>query len=161
MREEEKMKKILAITLICLLVLPALTVQAVSAKAAGPKIIHCDQMIVFDTINSDHWIGTLSGCELAGTIEYWETDQNYVVGKTEHFFEIFKITTPNGVISGWDNGVWNFSTFKFRAEGRVTAAYGDWAFLLGYKFHEMGTTTDPFDPNATVIYGPSTMFLAP
>jgi hypothetical protein len=155
------MKKILAITLVCLLVLPFLSVQAVSAQ--GPKTIYCDQMIVYPLTPTEdpHWIGTLSGCGLAGTVEFWETPSNFVVGKTEHYFEIFKITTPTGIISGWDNGVWNFSTFKFRAEGRVTAADGEWADLVGYKLHEMGTTTDPNDPTATAIYGPSTMSLTP
>ncbi len=155
------MKKIFAIALVCLLLLPFLSVHTVSAQ--GPKTIYCDQVIVYPLtpVEDPHWIGTLSGCGLAGTVEYWETSRNYIVGKTEHFFELFKITTPGGVISGWDNGVWNFSTFEFRAQGEVTAATGEWAYLLGYKFHESGTTTDPNAPGATSINGVSAMFLAP
>jgi hypothetical protein len=99
-------------------------------------------------------------------VEYWETDANYVVGakggKVEHYFEIFKITTATGEIWGHEKGVYNFmSNFKFNADGWVTSATGEWASLVGYKFHEIGWTTDPNDPNATAIYGPSTMFLAP
>jgi hypothetical protein len=165
-REEEKMKKLLTATFIGVLVLSFLVVPAVSAQAAGPKVIRCDQMIVFDFINSDHWVGSLTGCAIAGTVEYWETDQNYVVGakggKVEHYFEIFKITTASGVIWGHEKGVYNFmSNFKFNADGWVTSATGNWAYLVGYKFHEIGWTTDPNDPTATAIYGPSSMFLAP
>ncbi len=39
--------------------------------------------------------------------------------------------------------VWNFATFKFRANGWVTKASPQWAGLVGAKFHEMGTTSDP------------------
>jgi hypothetical protein len=151
------MRKVLAVTLICILALLFTSVGAVSAKANVSRSFGCDQLIIFDTFNSDHWVGTLSGCDLAGKVEYWETDQNYVVGKTEHFFETFTITPDaGGVINGVDAGVWNFSTFKFRANGWVTDATGPWTSLVGYKFHEMGTTTSPDLP---VVYGPSTMSL--
>jgi hypothetical protein len=154
------MKKFLVLTLICVLVLPLMWVQPVSAGGKGLKNISCDQMIVYDWgAGSNHWVGNLSGCPIAGTVEYWETDLNFSVGKTEHFFEEFLITTPTGTISGMEKGIWNFATFKFRAEGWVTKATGEWTYLVGYKFHEMGTTTDP--NIGTAIYGPSTMFLTP
>ena len=155
------MKKLLTATFIGVLVLSFLAMPAGSAQAAGSKIFHCDQMIVSGLSSAADWVGNLTGCKIAGEVYYWETDQNYVVGGTEHFFETFLITTATGTISGVEMGIWNFSTFKFRAEGWVTAADGEWAYLVGYKFHEMGTTTDPFDPNALAVYGPSTMFLAP
>ena len=152
------MRKVFAASLLLILALLFTTVGTVSAKPKNPKSFKCDQVITFDTVNSDHWIGTLSNCNIEGTVEYWETDQNYVVGKTEHFFELFQITTATGTIKGYDNGVWNFSTFKFRANGRVTEADGAWADLVGLKFHEMGVTTSPEFP---VIVGPSTMSLMP
>jgi hypothetical protein len=158
-RGDTRMKKIFALTLIIVLALSFSTAGALAAPKEPTHIV-CDQMISIDIASDDpHWSGPLTGCELEGaTAEYWETSQNYIAGKTEHFFEIIKITTPEGVIEGYDVGVWNFSTFKFRAEGRITSATGRWAYMVGYKFHEIGTTTEVPPPEGiTVIYGPSTM----
>jgi hypothetical protein len=88
------------------------------------------------------WHGTITG-DITGTIWFWETDRNRFPGHTEHFFEVFLITGGDGSISGYDNGVWNFATFKFRAEGRVTAASGGWTGLVGRKYFESGRTSDP------------------
>ena len=96
------------------------------------------------------WYGTVEG-DISGQVAFWETDANYIVGKTEHFFEVFTILPAGGgSISGVDAGVWNFSTFKFRAQGWVTDASSEWASLIGYKYFEMGRNS-PFDPNAPVL----------
>lgn len=161
------MKKIVALTLICVLVLPLMSVQTASAKGAGPKIIKCDQLITSGISNAADWVGTLSGCAIAGDVYYWEIPgQDYVVGakggKIEHYFETFIITTETGTISGIENGVYHlYSNFLFQADGRVTSATGEWTYLVGYKFHEIGNTNDPLDPETQALYGPSTMFLAP
>ncbi len=111
------------------------------------------------SVQAPHWVGTITG-DIQGIVEFWETSDNYVVGTTEHFFETFRITTDKGVISGVDGGVWNFPTFKFRANGWVTEASGDWAYLVGYKMHEIGTTS-PFPPpvGSTVVTGTATWTL--
>jgi len=152
------MKKVLMITLVGLLIL---TFMSACSSSAKPKSITCDQMISFDTTKPDpHWIGTLTGSELEGTVEYWETDLNFTVHQIEHFYETFKITTEKGVITGVDNGDWDLTTFEFTADGWVKDAKGDWAYLRGYKFHETGTTTKvPLPAGTTVISGPSTMSL--
>lgn len=108
-----------------------------------------------------HWEGPLTS-DIEGTIEFWEHwDQNYVVGGTEHFFETFIIETKHGTITGVDEGVWNFATFKFRANGWVTDATGDWAYLVGYKFHEMGTTSQfPPPEGSTIVTGTGTLTLS-
>ncbi len=166
-REEEKMKKLLTATLICVLVLSFLAVQGASAKAAAPKIIRCKQMITSGISSAADWVGTLSRCAIAGDVYYWEVPgKDYVTGSKgrmiEHYFETFTITTATGTISGFENGVYLlYFPFLFQSNGRVTSATGEWTTLVGYKFHEMGTTNDPLDPNTTVLYGPSTMFLAP
>ena len=152
------MKKILIITLVGMLILSSMSACSPSAK---PKSITCDQMISFDSSKPDpHWIGTLTGCELEGTVEYWETDLNFTVHQIEHFYETYKITTAKGVITGVDQGDWDLTSFKFTADGWVKDATGDWKSLRGYKFHETGTTTQ-FPPPAgtTVLNGPSTMSL--
>jgi hypothetical protein len=159
---DDNMRKVLAVTLICILALLFTSVGTVSAKPKEIKFFRCDQRITFDSNLPDpHWIGTLRDCDLKGKVEYWETDQNYVSGDTEYFFEIFKITTNRGVINGVDNGVWSFTTFKFSADGHVTSATGFWKHLVGYKFHEKGVTTSPDLPNPDfpVIYGTGTMSL--
>jgi hypothetical protein len=89
------------------------------------------------------WLGRIEG-DVEGTIAFWETAANYVVGKAEHFFEVFLVLPDSGgSFSGTDDGLWNFSTFKFRSQGWVTAASEEWAFLVGYKFFEMGRTSNP------------------
>jgi hypothetical protein len=147
------MKKILAMTLVGLLVLPFMSACSSSTQ---PKSIKCDQMISIDgSLPDPHWIGTLTGCELEGTVEYWETDLNFRVHGIEHFYETFKITTATGVITGVDAGDWDLiSTFKFTADGWVKDATGDWQYLEGYKFYETGITE-----GTTVLSGPSTMSL--
>jgi hypothetical protein len=163
----KKMKKILVLTLICVLVLPLMAVQPVSAGGKGLQIIRCDQLITSGVSSAADWVGTLSGCAIAGDVFYWEMPgQDYVTGakggKIEHYFETFLITTPTGTIEGVESGVYHlYSNFLFQAEGRVTSATGQWTYLVGYKFHELGNTNDPLAPDVQALYGPSTMFLAP
>ncbi len=155
------MRKPLAVTLVSILALLFTSVGAVAAQPNETEPFVCKQDITFDlSLPDPHWIGKLTECDLEGKVEFWETSQNYVVGKTEHFFEIFKITTATGVINGVDDGVWNFPTFKFRANGWVTDASGDWTYLVGYKVHEIGTTSEfPPPAGSTVVTGTGTMTL--
>lgn len=92
---------------------------------------------------SQCWYGTVEG-DIDGTVAFWETDANFFPGKTEHYFEVFTILPEGGgSINGVDAGVWSFQTFKFRAQGWVTDASPEWASMVGYKYFEMGTTSDP------------------
>jgi len=155
-------RKVLSAVLVAsMLAVLFMSVPAVRAKQSEPEPIRCEMVIVFDPMSADpHWIGPLTG-DIAGTIEFWETSQNYVVGKTEHFFEKMVITTDKGdIIKGTDAGVWNFPTYKFRANGWVAEASGQSSYLVGYKMHEMGVTT-PFPPvpPATTVTGTASMFL--
>jgi hypothetical protein len=135
-------KKLLLVMTVLMLALLSSSVTAVSARPNAP--IECVLDLTFDPNVGPYWDGTISECSLQGIIRIWETDKNYVVGKTEHFFETFTIWPDSGgEINGEDAGVWNFSTFKFRANGRVTSASTEWEYLVGYKFHEMGRTSDP------------------
>jgi hypothetical protein len=101
---------------------------------------------------TEYWMGEITIGDVTGTCYFWETPRLRIVGKVEHFFEDFNITFADGWISGYDNGVWNFATFKFRASGRVTdasSAYADW---IGCKFFEIGNTNNPFDPEGNILY---------
>lgn len=93
---------------------------------------------------SPYWQGmvtTLAG-DLVGSIKVTENPATFP-GMTEHFDENFEITTTDGaVVSGFDLGVYNLNTFKFRANGWVTdASMPAWEYLVGYKVHFSGTTT--------------------
>jgi hypothetical protein len=140
---DRKMKKrSLILMTVLLLALLSSSVPAVSAQSDAP--IECMINLTFDPDVGPFWDGTVSGCSLQGLIRIWETDENFFPGKTEHFFEIFTIWPESGgVINGVDAGVWNFKTFKFRANGWITSASEGWDYLVGYKFHEMGRTSDP------------------
>ena len=118
------------------------SISAVSAQPDAPGVIECVTDIAYD---GDHWSGTVTGCSLEGTIAYWAVQSEYFeAGKTLHFSETFTIwPASGGEINGENRGVWNFSTLKFRANGWVTDASEDWAYLVGYKFREMGTTSNP------------------
>jgi hypothetical protein len=140
---DRKMKKrSLILITVLLFALLSSSVLTVSAHTDAP--IECIIDLTFDPNAGNFWDGTVTGCSLQGSIRIWESDDNYVVGKTEHFFETFTIwPLSGGEINGVDAGVWNFSTFKFRANGWVTSASAEWEYLVGYKFHEMGRTSDP------------------
>ena len=101
------------------------------------------------------WSGPLTG-DIKAMSYFWEimtgpdTYLNYLTGakggKVEHFFEDFLIVFDDGGwIAGWNNGIWTFSTSKYRAEGRVTAASPDKQNFIGCKFYEEGIVTFP-DP---------------
>jgi len=153
-------KMLLTLLIVCIVaLLSTLSMPAVSAQPMKP--LKCSMVITFDpSLPDPHWIGTVSG-DINGKIEFWEKwTENYVVGKTEHFFEKFLITTAYDTVEGFDKGVWNFPTFKFRANGWVTAASGEWAYLIGYKMFEIGVTSPyPPIPPETVVHGTATMML--
>jgi hypothetical protein len=139
-----------------LAVMSMLSVPVASAKSSEPTPLRCTFVLTFDPNAPDpHWEGPVAG-DIVGTMQMYERwSDNYVVGATEHYFEDFVITTTGGdVIKGYDKGVWNFATFKFRDLGWVTDASGDWAFLVGYHVLGMGTTTAyPPEPPMTVVIG--------
>ncbi len=87
-----------------------------------------------------HWEGTLTG-DIEGEIIVALQEATFP-GTTEHFYETWVITTSDGTIEGYDNGVWSFVTFKFRANGRITAATGSLEHLEGCNVHFLGTTTE-------------------
>ena len=163
------MKKVLAVALIVVVALLLTSAGALAAPSNGPKIIKCDQFIALYASdgNDIHWRGNLSNCVLDGAdVHYYgsTTKAGWGSGKVAHFYEDFVIyPKTGGYIKGYDDGLWNFgTTWKFRSEGRVTEASSEWSYLVGYKFHEMGTTDDLnlIPEDWTIIKGPSTMFLA-
>jgi hypothetical protein len=159
------MKKVLAVSLIAVIAL--LLIRWVLASAVDtPRSLATSSSRsrpILSPIERD-----LSNAPRWGSVHYFgsATKTGWESGKVAHFYEDFVIyPETGGYIKGYDDGLWTFPTWKFRAEGRVTEASSEWSHLVGYKFHEMGTTDDPTllptDPDAEwVLNGPSTMFLA-
>lgn len=142
------MKKgtLIVVTVLMVALLFVLT-SAVSAEPNEPGPIECVLDITLDNYSDGiYWKGTVTGCSIAGTIRFDEDSsiESYDVGQSRHFFEVFTIKPySGGEIHGKNAGVWNYSTFKFRANGCVFKASAEWAHLVGSRYHEMGTTFSP------------------
>jgi hypothetical protein len=144
--------KLIAVLILTLMLVP---MSVVSAGSSGPY--ECVLDITYDEYEPGvfYWLGTLSDCDLAGTIRFDSVDEEYAyAGKTMHFVEEFTIWPYiGGEIKGKNWGVWNFSTFKFRANGWIRETSPQWADLVGAKYHEIGTTT-PFTGSEIPIEAP-------
>ncbi len=145
--------KLIAVLIVALLFVPF---SAVSAGSNAP--FKCGLDITYDdwdVPDEYYWSGFLSDCELEGTISFYAVPDEYAfAGKTMHFVETFIIEPDiGGEIKGKNWGVWNMSTFKFRANGWVMDASPQWEYLVGAKYHEMGTTSPP-PPEPGPIYAP-------
>ena len=146
------MKKGSLILIIVLMVaLLFASISAVSAQPGASVPIECVLDITYDEYSPGefYWDGTVTGpeCSVEGTIRFDAVPEEYFdAGKTTHFAEEFTIEPySGGVIYGKNLGVWTFSTFKYRANGWVTDATAEWAHLVGFKYHESGTTSNPAD----------------
>jgi hypothetical protein len=118
----------------------------VAAQPSGSGAIKCVLDIEY---NGAFWFGTVTGprCSVEGTIRFDAVEDEYFYpGKTMHFVEEFTIWPDSGgVIKGKDWGVWNLTTFKFRANGWIREASDEWAHLVGSRYHEIGWTSNPDD----------------
>ena len=112
-------------------------IPSVTAK----KPLRCDLEMTLDW-GLFQWIGTVSG-DINGDITTTPRSASFP-GSTEHFLETFEIETDNGVIiSGYDEGVWNMKTGRFRTNGRITRVIddsGEMSYLVGYRVHFSGVT---------------------
>ena len=140
-------KILLAPLIVCMVTL----LSILSMPAVSAKVLRFDVTVIIDDWGipgplhdgeTIYWKGPITG-EITGTLYLWETDKNYLVGSTEHYFEDFYIKLENGWIIGYDIGVWNFATLKARAYGRVTGASDNNVGMIGYFFFYEGFSTDP------------------
>jgi hypothetical protein len=104
------------------------------------------------------WIGTVWG-DINGELYITLVDASFS-GKTEHFYETWIIVTDDGVIEGYDKGVWRFVNLKWVANGKVTDATGKWSYLVGYNMHYRGVTTEFPVPPGTPVSGTGTLILS-
>ena len=161
------MKKKVFVLMIVFGMLAALSVSAVSAKSNGA--IECVLDITWDDHDgtgnpeNNYWLGTLADCELEGAIKFVAVPEEYAEsGKALHFVEEFTIWPDSGgEIYGKNWGVWNFSSFKFRAYGWVRDTSSQWAHLVGNKYHEIGTTSPYFGGPGPIFAPDGAMKLVP
>lgn len=137
---EKSYRKAIFFTIILSLIM--LLIPNVVAK----KPLRCEMEITFPW-DPYQWQGNITG-DINGVIVITPSKAIFP-GATEHFIETFNITTDDGaIIEGYDEGVWNFKTGKFRTNGiitRVTDESGELSYLVGYNVHFMGYTTTILD----------------
>ena len=140
-----KKRRLLLVTVLMVALL-FVSSAAVAAQPSGSAAIKC---VLDINYNGAYWLGTVTGprCSVEGEIRFDAVEEEYFYpGKTMHFVEEFTIWPDSGgVIHGKDSGVWNMTTFKFRAQGWVTDATPEWEHLVGSRYHEIGWTSNPDD----------------
>ena len=102
-------------------------------QAPGP--VHPDLLI------SPVWSGTISG-DIEGKMYFYNTGGKDV-GQA-HFFEETWLITDNGggwLLTGTDKGVVSWKNNKYRMNGVVPEAFGDYAGLVGHNVHMSGIIT--------------------
>jgi hypothetical protein len=130
--------------------------ESITSQSMEP--LRCGVEMDVDWANMK-WVGTITG-DIAGSFTVFEMPGVSFPGKTEHFHETWVIVTDSGSISGFDNGVWSFVNFKWVANGRVTAATGSWAYLVGSNMRYSGTTTE-FLGVGFPIHGSGSLMIMP
>lgn len=130
--------------------------MATSAGASGALKFHehitCSE--------ADCWVGTVSG-DITGAVRFGgdPAHESWGSGTAWHFYEVFTIEPESGGwIEGTDAGVYIMANGMYAANGWVTDASPEWEYLIGYKFHESGFTTDP---NTLPVIGDAHAFIAP
>jgi len=106
------------------------------------------------------WEGTITG-DINGELQLIERPAIWI-GPIQHYFEDFVITIGEYTIEGPNRGVWNSGTLEFKYTGLVTKVTGEddaWDYLVGWKTHGKGDTSDPFSGDPFTAEG--TMVLVP
>ena len=85
------------------------------------------------------WSADITSGPLEGGIMYW---YNYIAefkGSRVYFFEEWEVWYEDTlVLAGYDEGVTRLKNGVFTGNGIVTEAYGDYAYMIGYKEHISG-----------------------
>ncbi len=89
------------------------------------------------------WNGTIHG-DLEGVMTFWATGYGGPgrdVGNVHFFTEDWVIVTEDGIIAGIDSGLTGFANWKYRMNGEVTYADGEYDGLVGRRVHMHGQIT--------------------
>ena len=143
----------------------AFTLALLPAVSAQPmKPLRCEvsfelnwDWVGFGGTSPYTWIGTVSGA-IEGDATLTLMGASFP-GITEHYSETWVITTSEGSITMYQEGVWSFKSYKFKSNGWITDATGSWAYLLGSDAHVRGVTTTFPVPPPTPVIGAGTMWL--
>ena len=101
------------------------------------------------TLGAPGWNGPITG-DITGHMYFFNTGSKDV-GQAHFFTEVWLITDGgaedygNTLLMGTDAGVVTWKNDKYRMNGVVTEAYGDYAHLVGHNVHMSGYIT--FDPD--------------
>lgn len=165
------MRKVLFIILALLLLVLALAGPAAAqSQSKAPLRCHTDLSVAEGNPIGD-WFGPITGA-INGDIAYIERDGGDLsrfTGRTQHFIEDWTIYVggydPDAVapvtISGYQVGVYNFvSTYRFQANGRVTAASPQYEWLVGHKTKAIGLTSALDEDGPIYIIGYADIFIA-
>ena len=120
-------------TVVVVNAIPLYGEMALNFQALGPT--HPD--LIIDPV----WSGTISG-DIEGKMFYYNTGRKDV--SQAHFFEETWLITDedvNTLLTGTDSGVVSWANDKYRMNGVVTEAYGDYAHLVGHNVHMSGSIT--------------------
>ena len=87
------------------------------------------------------WSGTITG-DINGKMFFYNTGAKDV-GQAHHFWEVWLITDENWntLLTGTDKGVVSWANDKYRMNGVVTEAYGEYEHLIGHNVHMSGIIT--------------------
>jgi len=107
------------------------------------KPLRCNISIALDW-DLFQWNGTITG-DVVGNFTIFPDPDPSFPGILEHYVETWVVETDEGTLEIIQRGVWSFKTFKFKSNGKVIDASGDWEYLLGSPVHVRGVTTE-FDP---------------
>ena len=130
-----------------LLLALALTSVLMTAIIVNAKPL-CGEMALdfYGHIAPPVWRGTISG-DINGFMVFFNTGVKDV-GQAHHFWEIWEIydkpwddPTKVLLIRGTDKGVVTWKNNKYRMNGVVTEATGDWTYLVGHNVHMSGDIT--------------------
>jgi hypothetical protein len=161
------MRKVLFVTLaLFLLALALVGPAAAQSRGNAPLRCHTDLSVAEGNPIGD-WYGPITGA-INGDIAYTERDGGALsrfTGRTQHFIEDWTIYVggyPSAVtISGYQEGAYNFvSTFRFQANGRVTAASPQFQWLVGHKSKAIGVTSALNEAGPVYITGYADIFIA-
>ncbi len=135
--------------LIILLALASTLILVPIGMAQAKRSLECEVSITLIwTQDEFYWDGTITG-DIEGDFIIAPDPSPSFPGSTEHFLETWGITTVDGNIGLYQEGVWNFKTGKWRSNGVITSASDSWLFLIGCNVHVRGITTLPIEHGMT------------
>ena len=121
-------------TVVVVNAIPLYGEMALDFMAPGPT----HPVLLIDPV----WSGTISGDDINGKMFFYNTGGKDV-GQAHFFEETWLITDDdlNTLLTGTDSGVVSWANDKYRMNGVVTEAYGDYAHLVGHNVHMSGSIT--------------------